>query len=519
MTLKRILCLLLCLCLFLGLGTGCQNDNGSYTPTGNALSGDDGQAPEPPKTDNGPQELSLTYYREKSMNPYQCNDYINRTLFSLIYQGLFVVDRDYNVEPMLCKQFSISPDMRTYILYLENATFSDGTPLTAEDVAASLKAAKESPVYRGRFTHISEIVPSAGGSVTIHLSTPMEELPLLLDVPILKAGQVTDDRPFGTGPYMLDESSATAVLRRRDNWWCNPRMLITANTIALKEAIDNTQIRDNFEFYGLSLVSADPGSDKYADYRCDYELWDCENNIFLYMACNMESEVFSNPDVRAALPFIVDRDHIVSDYYRGFARSAALPASPQSRCYNNTLAGRYGYDAGAKLRSALSNQGMIGKEIVFLVNNDDSLRVRVAKEITELLTQAGLTVTLSSLTTTAYTRALQKGEYDLYLGQTKLSPNMDLSNFFFSGGSLSYGKFSDVALYTMCTEALANYGNFYTLHQNLMNDGRLCPILVRSYAIYATRGLLTGLTPARDNVFYYSLGKTMSKAKIESVAS
>ena len=68
----------------------------------------------------------------------------------------------------------------------------------------------------------------------------------------------------------------------------------------------------------------------------------------------------------------------------------------------------------------------------------------------------------------------------------------------------------------MCTEALANYGNFYTLHQNVMNDGRLCPILMRSYAIYAVRGLLTGLTPARDSVFYHSLGKTMSKAKIES---
>ena len=513
---KKIISILLCGALLLCVFAGCQNDRGSYIPTGNALSGDDGQAPAPPQTNNGPQELSLIYYKEKTMNPYQCTDYTNRTLFSLIYQGLFVVDRDYNVEPMLCKEFSVSADMRTYVFYIENATFSDGTALTATDVATSLLAAKESPVYQGRFTHIGNILVSEGNSVTIHLSTPMEELPLLLDIPILKADQVAEDRPLGTGPYLLDENSVAAVLRRRDNWWCNPRMIITANAISLKTAVDNAQIRDSFEFEGLSLVSADPGSDKYADYRCDYELWDCENNIFLYMACNMESEVFSNPTVRSALSYVVDRDNIVTNYYRGFARSAALPASPQSRCYNDTLASRYGYDAGAKLRTALSNEGMVGKEIVFLVNNDDSLRVRVAKEIVELLNQSGLTVTLSALSSSSYTRALRQGEYDLYLGQTKLSPNMDLSNFFYSGGSLSYGKFSDVALYTMCTEALANYGNFYTLHQNLMNDGRLCPILVRSYAVYATRGLLTGLTPARDNVFYYSLGKTMSRAKIDA---
>ena len=96
-----------------------------------------------------------------------------------------------------------------------------------------------------------------------------------------------------------------------------------------------------------------------------------------------------------------------------------------------------------------------------------------------------------------------------------LSANMDLTAFFSSSGALNYGGINDVALYTLCTESLANHGNFYTLHQNVMNDGRVCPILFRSYAIYATRGLLTDLTPARDNVFYYSLGKTMEKALIK----
>lgn len=513
---KRILCILLCMASLFGLFAGCKNDKGVYTPTGNALSEEDNLAPTAPQENTGPQELSLIYYKEKTMNPYLCTDFTNRALFSLLYQSLFIVDREYNVEPMLCKEYSVSEDMRTYVFYMEAATFSNGTALTDRDVAASLLCAKESPVYAGRFTHISEVTVPEGGGVQVSLSTPMEELPLLLDIPIVKESHVSSDRPLGTGPYVLDETGSSAVLRRRDNWWCNARMTVTANVITLKTATDNAQIRDCFEFEGLSLVCADPGSDKYADYRCDYELWDCENNIFLYMACNMESEIFSNETVRAALPMSVDRDSIVSDFYRGFARSAGLPASPLSRCYNDTLAGRYGFDGGAALKKALSDAGMVGKEMILLVNSDDSLRVRVAKGIATVFTEAGLTVTVSALATDSYTRALQKGEYDLYLGQTKLSPNMDLSAFFSGSGSLSYGELDDVALYTMCTESLANYGNFYTLHQAVMSDGRLCPILMRSYAIYATRGLLTGLTPARDSVFYYSLGKSMSKAKIEN---
>ena len=262
-------------------------------------------------------------------------------------------------------------------------------------------------------------------------------------------------------------------------------------------------------------MCADPGSDKYADFRCDYELWDIENNIFLYLACNMNSMVFSNDAVRSALPMAVDRDTIVAEFYRGFARSATLPASPLSKNYNDTLASRYAYDGGGALNTAVSNEEMVAKEIIFLVNSDDSLRVRVAKKIAQSLTAAGLVVKLSALPTAQYMQALQQGIYDIYLGQTKLSPNMDLSQFFTMGGSLCYGSMDNVALRTMCTESLANYGNYYTLHQSVLNDGRLCPILFRSYAIYATRGLVTDLTPTRDSVFYYSLGKTMEGAKAE----
>ena len=49
-----------------------------------------------------------------------------------------------------------------------------------------------------------------------------------------------------------------------------------------------------------------------------------------------------------------------------------------------------------------------------------------------------------------------------------------------------------------------------------MDRGLICPILFRSYAIYATRGLVTELTPARDNMFFYSIGKTMADAKIDA---
>ena len=112
--------------------------------------------------------------------------------------------------------------------------------------------------------------------------------------------------------------------------------------------------------------------------------------------------------------------------------------------------------------------------------------------------------------------ALVATDYDLYLGQTMLSPNMDLSEFYDFDGNLSHAGLDDPTLHALCLQALENHGNYYTLHYTTMKDGHFCPVVFRSYAVYASRGLLTELTPSRNNVFYYSIGKTMEEAYVEA---
>ena len=126
-----------------------------------------------------------------------------------------------------------------------------------------------------------------------------------------------------------------------------------------------------------------------------------------------------------------------------------------------------------------------------------------------MLQNCGLVVEMLELTGDNYYYYLVVGNYDIYLGQTRLSATMDLTAFFATTGDMNYGGMEDAAIYTMCREALANRGNYVNLHKMVADDGRLCPVLFQAYSIHATRGLLTNLTPARDNIFYYTLGKTM----------
>ena len=68
-------------------------------------------------------------------------------------------------------------------------------------------------------------------------------------------------------------------------------------------------------------------------------------------------------------------------------------------------------------------------------------------------------------------------------------------------------------LYQQNLAALENSGNYYELYKAVMDDGRLCPLLFRTYAVYATRGVAANLLPGLDNVFHTANNRQLADAK------
>lgn len=517
---KQKISVLLCLSLLLGMLAGCGSESPEdYVPTGDALVME-GQDPESvnPTGEEAVQELTMVYYPDRSLNPLQCTDYTNQAVLSLVYQGLFSVDTDYNIYPMLCENYRVSPDSKTYTFYINTgATFSDGSLVTIQDVFATYEYAMSNGRYAGRFSHVTGISLSEDGGIVFQLDTPHQNFPLLLDVPILKQSQITAARPLGTGPYLLEDTMNGTHLRKVEGWWCNAKIPFTAPMIPLVMAEDPAQIRDQFEFYDVDLVCANPYSDNYADFRGDFELWECDNGIFLFLACNVAySEVFSDTTLRTVLTYAIDRDAIVAEHYHSLASPATLACSPRSPYYSTTLAENYQYDP-VRFVNALANFGPVTEPVKLLVNSDDSLRVRVARSIANTLTELGLPTVTVEKSTNAYLSDVYNGHYDLYLGQTMLSATMDLSPFFSPIGNMSRNGMADPEIYTLCKDALANKGNYYNLLKEVANDGSIVPILFAGYAIYAERGLLSTMTPARDSLLCYDRGWTMEEAMLPTI--
>lgn len=520
---KRLIALLLCLALTAGMFGGCVAEDRPYVPKGDALEAENADLDATvPENEGELQVFSMAYYPDRSMNPFLCNDYTNRALFGMIYQSLFSVSSAYEPVPILCKEYTVSADYTSYTFYVNtSAQYSDGTNVTIDDVLASYAAAQACDYYKGRFTHVREIIPSEDGGMTVNLYYPMENLEILMDIPVVKAEEVEAELPLGSGPYILEHTLHGTQLRKNMEWWCINRadLVINAESIPVHEVTSSADIRDLFEFSDVGLVCADPCSDDYADYRGDYELWDCENGIMVYLACNVtygKEDIFADTKVRSAITYAIDRERLVSEFYRGFARSATLAASPQSPYYSAGLASRYDYDP-LRFIDALSGVTLPEEEpLVLLLNKDDSMRLRAGRAIAEMLSDCGLPVSVTAVSAGVYQKMIVAGNYDLYLGATKLSANMDLSQFFKPWGNMSRNGISDADLFSLCQDALENSGNYYNLLKSVADDGRIIPVLFCSYGVFATRGLMTDLTPSRDNICFYTLGRTDADVRKEA---
>lgn len=153
--------------LLLGLG-GCSVEETLPAPT---------PTPAPSAETTAPLEFALPM-SEGSLHPLLSTDKVNLTLGGLIWEGLFALDRTFTPQPVLCQSYSVSEDGLTWSFQLRSGvTFSDGTPLTAEEAATSLNLARSAQSrFAGRLSGIRSVAAEEG-AVTVVLSAPNGRCP------------------------------------------------------------------------------------------------------------------------------------------------------------------------------------------------------------------------------------------------------------------------------------------------------------------------------------------------------
>lgn len=145
-----------------------------------------------------------------------------------IVEPLLYFDADGNATPGVSDSWTISDDGLVYEFHIRDTTFSDGSPVTADDVVFSLKTMQESPLVRlsSVFAPVQSIEKVDDATVRVTLDRPSQAffqgMGDFSGFVQPEAGAATRaSNPIGTGPYKLVKyvPQDSIQLTANENYW------------------------------------------------------------------------------------------------------------------------------------------------------------------------------------------------------------------------------------------------------------------------------------------------------------
>lgn len=499
---KRRLLSLLLAALLLCTATGCEDleDTGDLLNDLAEFYQEENQEPEPePLT-----AFTLPYVAGQSLDPLAAADQVQWTLGTLLYEGLFTLNAAYEPVPVLAESWQYDREQLIWTIRLKSGVmFSDGTALTAQDVAASLERARTSRRYSGRLQEVTAIAVQ-GNAVVITLSEALATLPWRLDIPIVKAGTERSTVPTGTGAYVYQADTAGAYLLANPRW--HQGLDLPLERIELQHCKDPDSALYAFTSREVQLLLLDlTGSDSGVSAVGDYH--EAATTIMQFIGVNSLRQPLTDPALRRALSAGIDRETVVSFSLLDHGAAAQLPASPTYSGYDASLETPYSAAAYARLLAEALPESEEVLSLTLLVNEENSFKVSAAQEVAASLSTSRLQVTVETVPWSTFTARLLSGSFDLYYGECRLTADWDIRPLVDTYGYLNYGGYSNGEMDTL----VANYRAaseerrpqaLLALWQQFLEDAPFLPVCFKSTTLLTTTGVVTGQEPTAADPFY-----------------
>lgn len=170
-----------------------------------------------------------------SLNPFIVKGQAPGQITALTVETLMgrSLDEPFTLYGLLAESVE-TDDARTFVAFTlrEEARFSDGSPVTVDDVLWSFETLGTlgSPRYHAAWKKIARAEATGPRTVRFTFNTEDRELPLILGLrPILQKAQFQDrpfdetslEAPIGSGPYVVAEAvpGQSITYRRNPDWW------------------------------------------------------------------------------------------------------------------------------------------------------------------------------------------------------------------------------------------------------------------------------------------------------------
>ncbi len=371
-----------------------------------------------------------------SLDPTKATDAPVNTVLGLIYGGLVRLDGDLHVTPDLAESWTISDDNLTYTFKLRaGGKFSDGSPITADDVVWSITRAvapggSGDGLFRlgniagaeefnaGTANELTGIKAVDAQTVEIKVVQPtaffLDQLTYSLATILSKKAADADpnwaEKPVSSGAFTIQEwnHNQNIILVPNTNYW-QPATNISTLTLPFYQDSETA-----FQLYrtgGLDIMGSQQNgvpSSHVAEVANDPDFRQTASFAVRYIAFNNKLAPFDNVKVRQALALAIDKKTLAEQVLAGTVdpTDRILPAGfPGSELPIKGLS----FDADAA-KAALTEAGIKPEDLKFKltygVEGDNERVVTVLQSMWK--ENLGIDVTLEPLELSTFSARLDE---------------------------------------------------------------------------------------------------------------
>jgi peptide/nickel transport system substrate-binding protein len=350
-----------------------------------------------------------------------------------LYEGLtrYVVGTA-ELEPALAESWTTSEDGLTYVFTIRSGvTFHDGTPLTAEAVAANfLRQIDEThPLHTEGMTYVEILFGDVESieatdelELSITLTRPIILLPAKLSLfaagiasptALEELGPDYSTNPSGTGPFRFDSwtRDVEVVFVANEEYW--------GGRPALDRVVFRTIAEDTVRLAELTTGGIDVANQ--IDFK-DVETVEADENLAIvtgtfwnvqFLGMNQTIAPFDNLQVRQAIHHAINKQNIADAVFYGNYTLGAGPIAPGVPGYDESLAGTFPYDP--EQATALLEEAGAGEISFDLYNRNNGIWPLLGQLVQADLAAVGINANLLSLPDAEFFGQLNAGEVPAFL--------------------------------------------------------------------------------------------------------
>ncbi|GAB3598216.1 ABC transporter substrate-binding protein [Kineococcus gypseus] len=421
-----------------------------------------------------------------NFNPVIGNSRSDQWMTGLMYPRLLTIADDGSKEAEVATEWGYVDETTGFYDIRDDMAWSDGEPLTAEDVAWTLNAVKRdapSGTFYGQLANFVEARAISPSRVEFSMRTPDSSLvdeigfwgcivPQHVFEPAGSIAEFANDGGAGgwvsAGPYLLTEVQVgqSYSFERVDRY-----PLVEGGTPIPAKVVYRVFPDVNTEILALRSGEVDVIANALPPAQVEplrsvegIDVAEAAGLGYAHMVYNMQNPDLAKVEVRRALAQSSDYDAIRQVALSGQAVSTgSSPLFPALTQYHDDSITEYEFDPDAArdlMRQAgytEDGDGMFNVSFRLIYSLQDSVTSQWAQMVKDSSAQAGITIELQGSERNTYLALTNDGDYDIYAGNFAImdDPVLNFSLSYLPGGAINYTYCDDPQLNDLIAEGAA----------------------------------------------------------------